>query len=115
MSEDEQAAAERKAVSSRILERILPLIPEDQRRAIVENILAGRTYEEIAAEEGIERTTVGTRVNRARGSLLEILRNMGIESAEDVLGSSGQPNKKVQAQLGKKRPKNTPDTKHPAL
>lgn len=101
-SEDEVLAKERRAISINILSQVLPLLSSEQRRALEENIMEGKTYDQIAKEEGVERVTIGTRIHRAKHKILAILKAMGIKSSEDIFDTPGKPNKKVEAKRGKK-------------
>jgi len=61
------------------VDRELAKLPSDQRATFRSFAFEGKSYEDIAAEQGIAKATVGTRILRARLRLKQLLEARGAE------------------------------------
>lgn len=69
-------AAEKNDLRRQVREAVNRL-PEDKRKVLIMREFSGMSYADIAAALGVEEGTVKSRINRARLSLAEILRESG--------------------------------------
>lgn len=71
-----------------ILDEELDALPEKQRQLLVRHYLMGRSYDQVAAELGIARGSVGGQLDQAKESLRDRLKRRGI-SAPAAIAATG--------------------------